>query len=508
MTARAWAFKVVGVVVGVVGVVLLGAGCLEKNPDYCADAGATQHSCKLQDASADKGVKDASTDAGEVADAAAEALDATDGKDAVVEKSTCSLMSCGADGGPPICDVDAGTCGACTTATQCVAHDPLLHGCESGQCFSCTKSTECTDLGTKPICEAHACRMCAVAAECVARDSSLHGCDAPTGQCFPCTKNAECTDLGTKPICDAHACRACKVDAECGGAGVCLDDGHCAKDSEVLYVEFAASGCPNADGTTTKPVCTLAAALADVGVGRTVIILRGQVADALVIHKPVAPATGAPPLVLVGRKNALGEAASVSFGLTSGLVLEAGELSVRDVLVAGSGTSTASVGIKVSGEAKLKLQRVTVTGSAGVGISVSSASLTMDQCLVEQVGLGGLSASDTAYDISNSIFASNGYGVKIVAPRAGSQFWFDTIVGSKGTALTCDAATTLATSCLIQGFIDTCTTVGTLAPATPAFDADHLPPSAACTTPPAKAPAIDFNGAARVSPFGCGALEN
>ncbi|MDB4980716.1 MAG: Carboxylesterase family protein [Myxococcales bacterium] len=488
-------------------------GCVERNPDYCADASAYGHSCTREDAAAaaDRRVKDASTDTGEVADVPAEmatdATDATDAKDAVIEKSTCSLMSCGADGGPPICDVDAGTCGACTTALECVTHDPSLHGCESGQCFACTKSTECTDLPTRPICGAHACRMCAAATECVARDASLHGCDATTGQCFPCTKNAECTDAATQPICDGHACRPCKADAECGGAGVCLEDGHCAKGTEVVYVEFSAGGCPGADGTTTKPLCTLADALALVGPGKTVIVLRGQASDALVIHKPVAPATGLPPLVLVGRKNGLGEAANVSFGLASGIVLEAGELSVRDVLVSGTGTSTAAIGIRASGEAKLKLQRVTVSGSSGLGISVASATLTMDQCLVEKVALGGLATTDTTHVISNSIFASNGYGVKIGTPRAGSLFWFNTIVGSKGNALTCDAATTLATDCLIQGFVDTCMTVGTLAPATPTFDADHLPPAVACATQPTMAPAVDFNGAPRTAPFGCGALQ-
>jgi hypothetical protein len=430
-------------------------------------------------------------------------LDVGDAIEAAPEKPTCSNATCAADGVTPICDVNAGVCRACQAAGECVARDKDLHGCESGQCYACTQSSECTDSSAKPICETHACRGCQAAAECVARDKGLHGCES--GQCYPCTQNSECADSPAQPICDTHACRGCHGDAECGGPGICLPDGQCATDAGIIYVEFSALGCPGGDGSSDRPFCALADAVAAVDDAKTVIVLRGPANDPLTFKKPVAPAT-VPSLVLIGRRNAAGEDASIPFSDATGIDLEGAELSVRDVIVLGSGASTSGAGVRVSSEGKLRLDHVTVSSTAGVGINVVGASITMDRCLVEKTGFGGLVTFDAQYDVSNSIFASNGYGVKIGSARPGSRFWFDTIVNSTGGAMYCDAATVTVTECLIEGVVATCTTTNTLTAPPNVYAASNLPPATPCATPPASYPDHDFAGAARMPPLTCGAL--
>ena len=56
----------------------------------------------------------------------------------------------------------------------------------------------------------------------------------------------------------------------------------------------------------------------------------------------------------------------------------------------------------------------------GLGVEANTgAELHMDRCVVENNSLGGLLIDGVTYDISNSVFAGNGYGVRFNAPYAG-----------------------------------------------------------------------------------------
>jgi hypothetical protein len=318
-------------------------------------------------------------------------------------------MSCGADGGPPICDVDAGTCGACMTGAQCVGHDPALHGCENGACFACTKSPACTDLATKPICEAHACRTCAAAAECVARDPSLHGCDTTTGACFQCTKNTECTDALTKPICDAHACRGCRVDVDCKGVGaeVCMEDGSCLLATDAIFAEARATGCPGV-GTAASPYCAAKKAVDDaITLGKKAVVLTGTG-----VFGPISVNAAGKTLAIVARDPvALEPGNDVNTGNPNiGLLVTDG-----DVLVRG-----------------LELRKGNTTA-----VDAEGGVIRLHRCFIHDNADAGLVVKKAGFHVENTVFANNGGGTKAnvdleVTTSAIKTFRNNTVIGGAG----------------------------------------------------------------------------
>ncbi|HVZ71656.1 MAG TPA: right-handed parallel beta-helix repeat-containing protein [Polyangia bacterium] len=437
---------------------LLGFACTKHNPRYCA--GVKNSDCMNVDAGPDG-------DAGDAADAsdAADAADASDSSDAdaameaAPEHPMCTQTACGSvDGGPPICDVDAGMCRGCASADECVN----LSG------------------------------------------GALRGCDSDE-RCYPCTKNVECT-VSTTPICEAHGCRACKQDSECGDPGVCVGDGHCATNDEVVFIEYSDSGCSGANGSSASPYCSFHDASPFIGPNssHTVVVLRGAALDQLIL--PTFPA-GSAPLLVVGRKSAGGDDPNIGYTTSSAVIASSGTITVRDLAIAG-GTSSQSIGVKVSGTAKLNLSNVTVSGGKGLGIDVSGgANLTLDRCSIVSSAAGGLSVHGGGFVVQNTIIASNGFGAKLLNVSAGSQFWFDTVVGSAGSAIACDTSSPTIDDSVIQGFNDGCTLNDTLTPTSPTYSAVSLPPAMACTTPPATFPDHDYNGKARGPTASCGAVQ-
>jgi hypothetical protein len=425
------------------------SGCTEKNPKYCADAGIT-HECPK--ASEDAGPK---TDAGaEKIDAVEAPGDATDAvQDLVPEKPTCSLTSC-ADV-TPICEVDAGMCHACASGT-----------------------------------------------ECKNRNASTPGCD--NGQCFECVTNVECTDNATKPICDTHACRGCKVDVECkDGPGICLESGRCAKEADVIHVQFGADGCPGADGTLAKPFCAPNDAVAKVTANQAVIVIHGPVGQ-MALNPTVAS------VVIVGKKNGGGEDASLSVGPSTGLSVSGGDVLARDLHVIG-GAGASSKGVAVTGSTtKLRLVRFTVSTDKGLGIQADNgADLHMDRCLVEKNAAGGLLVNGASYEVTNSILAMNLYGVKFNLPKTPATFAFNTVVSNTGNAATCDPSNPQSLGwSIVSGVNDACTldhsvaTAPTFDPARPYHLTTKLPCPGGDPTMPTD---HDFDGDARSPPLDCGA---
>jgi hypothetical protein len=440
-----------GWLAGVIAVGAIGlSGCTEKNPKYCPEVKNTHECPAVGDAAAPK-------DAGaEKKDAIEEHGDASDAvKDLVPEKPMCSVTSC-KDDKAPICEVDAGVCRACTAGSECKDRSLATRGCDNGQCYECVTNTECTE------------------------DAS-------------------------KPICDLHACRACKVDAECkDGPGVCLENGKCAKEADVIHVQFNADNCPGADGTLTKPFCAPNDAVAKVSANQSVIVIHGPVNNQMSLNATLAP------VVVVGKKNAGGENASIPVGVSVGVNVTAGDVLVRDLQLIG-GTSAGSKGVAVAGTStKLRLLRAAIATVTGLGIQADSgAALQMDRCLVEKNAAGGLLVNGASYDVTNSIFAMNGYGVKFNIPKAPTRFLFNTVVSNTGNAVTCDPSNAQSlVGSIISGVNDACTldhSVGTA----PTFDAArpyHLTAKLACPGgDPTMPPDHDFDGDARTGALDCGA---
>src|SRR5205814_5810078 len=105
------------------------------------------------------------------------------------------------------------------------------------------------DPPASPVCVQNKCAPCTQQPDaCATRTPALPVC-APTGACVECTADQHCT-TATKPICDTatNKCAPCTGDAQCvkkggaGNSGICMfhQDGHCASDAEVIYVQNAA----------------------------------------------------------------------------------------------------------------------------------------------------------------------------------------------------------------------------------------------------------------------------
>jgi hypothetical protein len=352
------------------------------------------------------GVMDAPTDATDGGDGG-EVGDARDGGD-------------GGDASDAAVDVPF----RCLTSTQCVGRDGSAGNvCEpdAGACVEClsTNATACT--GSKPVC---------MGTMCV--------------QCLPNMADA-CT--GTTPICVGTTCVRCSKDADCMGPGICMTDGHCAPDGEIVYVEFKETGCTAANGSLANPYCTPTEGVSALAANATkkVIVIRGAVNGPMVLAS-----ASATPLVL-GRQNGLGEAGQIVTAVGTGITASAGEVLVRDLEVVGGGSGS-SKGIVASGlSTKLKLVSVKVSLGMGLGVQADSgADLAMDRCTVENNSRGGILVDHASFDIRNTTVAGNGPGtlgaitwggILISEPASGlNQLQLVTVQNNKAIGVSCSAA--------------------------------------------------------------------
>ncbi|HEX4405422.1 MAG TPA: NosD domain-containing protein [Polyangia bacterium] len=491
-----------------VAVVWAAAGCTKTNPNYCADAGLENgYACSKLDAGHDAptvvdatDAKDA-TDVSEGGDVRSDA--AHDATEAPAERPTCSNLSC-TTAEDPICDVDAGTCGPCTTNDECTKKNPQLPACEQGECYACTMDAQCTKA-TMPICDAHACRSCDTNADCASK-TATPAC-ASSGACVQCVGNSDCT--GTKPICNttANTCRSCQTDAECpANPGVCMTDGHCAGTGEVIFIEFNAGGCAGADGSSAKPYCAPNDGVAQLTAGRRVIVVRGAAGDRMSLST-----AGILPIV-IGRKSASNVDGSIPATASTSLTISSDTVLVRD-LVVNLGSMSTSKGIAIAG-ASTKVSLIRVTASLGTGLGIdaeSGSSLTMDESYVLNNSSGGILISGASYSIQNSVIAGNGYGIQFSSAIAtNAQLRFNTIA-SNTIAASCDLTNSETfTDSIFVGPMVNCNITNSVTAMLPTFSTTrpyHLTAHIGCPTAPAAGtfPDHDVDGDARTGTIDCGA---
>ena len=184
-----------------------------------------------------------------------------------------------------------------TATFTCAASDGgLPDGDASEVAPECTTSSQCP--AEKPICDAQTCRACDGAhsgdgAACASRDSGRPVC-GPSGACVECVSptSADCTANPAKPICDptSNTCMGCATDDQClakgVGPGLCMShqDGRCASDSEVIYVEnkggCASSALTPMAGSSGSPFCGPQFALDSLTTSRRVLVISGAVMGA------------------------------------------------------------------------------------------------------------------------------------------------------------------------------------------------------------------------------------
>ncbi len=260
---------------------------------------------------------------------------------------SCATAKC--DPTTPICDVDAGKCRACNVegATACGDLDAGTPVCAPG------------DAG------------------------------ALAGSCVGCLDNGDCH--GTKPICDVttHSCIACSADADCKGVGpgVCMTDGHCATDTETIYVRGDSTSCsdsPSASdsgsnaGTKTHPFCSMQPVPTFVSQSRDLVVVDGN--NGTVAGGTWSYANQAQPgqLAIVGQNNAtIGSISTPAFSL-------------------GSGTAS--------------IRQVTFSSVSSNGISALGGTLNLNHVTVENCK-GGIFLDGATFDIENTTVAMNGTAI-------------------------------------------------------------------------------------------------
>lgn len=348
---------------------------------------------------------------------------------------------------------------------------------------------------------------CTTSTECMGRDGGAGNvCEPDAGTCVECLPTMKDACSGMKPVCAGTTCVPCSKDTDCTGPGVCMTDGHCASDSEVIYVEFKSAGCVNATGSSTNPFCAPNEGVMalDSTSGRRVIVIRGPVSDRMVLNRSDVA------VVVIGRQSA-GTDPSIPAVASTALTVSAGEVLIRDISLI-AGTSPSSKGLVVSGTAtKVSLVNVTVSLTTGFGIQADNgADLTMDRCYVLNNSAGGLLINGAIYSIENSVFAGNGFSqVQFsAAANAGTpRFRFNTVVATTGNAATCDPSNlrTLSDSIIVGGancmLVNVVTTTQNFK-TTPPY---HLMGHVECPGALSMVPAYDIDGDPRVPPIDCGA---
>ena len=302
----------------------------------------------------------------------------------------------------PACKTDTGTCVECTGDGNC-AGDAGLRVCNTGtnKCVECTSNAHCPANTSTSFCVNNSCKGCQTAGTGACTSSAKPLCatyGSYVGQCVECIGNTDCK-VGTNPVCDTNQCRACARDSDCTNispAGVCGLDGSCPGDNAVIYLQ---------NSTLASPYCSSDDATRALSMSKSVIVVKGPLAVGnLTLDfalKPVLiagqssanltkPTTGTPPLVSI----------------------TAGDVTLRDLTISGGN----DVGVSVSGGATLRMDRCYVSGNRGIGIQ----------------------ASASAFDIINTVIASNGtatggYGVSL-GSYSGSptRFAFNTVVNNTG----------------------------------------------------------------------------
>lgn len=288
----------------------------------------------------------------------------------------------------------------------------------------CVNNLGCPD-STKPACQVDAgvCVGCVQNSDCKA--AGAHACDTAVNKCVECVANADCT-IPTKPICDHQTCRGCKVDSECAGIGpgVCMShlDGHCATDSETVYV--SKTGCADtADGgtvlgTSTLPYCTSQAAI-----------------DSTALPAAQSPDAGVPDGGNLDAATKTDAGSSVLPSPRSLVVMRGPFLtewsfnSARTLTVVGQANATITpgghIGIHVSaGTVYARSLHVAGGGSSMQGIVADGGELHIDRCIVENTGMGGVQIDNAGFEITNTVLANNGTNT-----FTGSVLWSGALLG-------------------------------------------------------------------------------
>ncbi len=349
-----------------------------------------------------------------------------------------------------ICEQTSGQCRACgkgaaemssfdlasgTKECRDAYQTPIVCDATTNECRSCrTGNQECINSDkSKPVCDTGSgtCRPCTSGAA-GAMECKLEGfITCSGGLCQPCSVNPDCVNIDPNtPFCDKTAaspvCRGCSLDSECdsqlcdNGKNPLVSEGksgRCADKLSIAWVDSNA-GCnaAMADGSDTKPFCTIAAALGKSGV--KYLLLKSSTTPyptPAAINKEVSLfGKGADPSNVTINAIAF-NGPGTKLGLTN--------LSIKD-----SGKSL----VQCTGGSVTLLRTVLDGGTRGLDASGGCTEVSIQQTkVVNSSGSGLYISGSTKYTVINTgVFktatVTDGDGINLSTSSTG-KFAFNTI---------------------------------------------------------------------------------
>ncbi len=274
-----------------------------------------------------------------------------------------------------------------------------------------------------------ACKMMADAAVeqtgCTTNDECSGGtpvCNVAAATCVACTSadNGSCGSM----LCSAtNECQRCVAHDECTASDACLTStGECLDTTAVAYV--AATGSDSNPCTKATPCLTLTHAATQ----KAYVKLQTNIVETVSLQNNVTVL--AEPHTLISRASG-NDNAVVTVGGTSNVVLS-------DVVVTG-GATAAGHGISVNTTTvNLTLDHVVLHTNTGLGLLFNGGMLTISRSIVTN-NFGGGADIHADFDITNSMFVSNGTGgssfggLRLLPNSTKKVFSFNTVANNNSS---------------------------------------------------------------------------
>jgi hypothetical protein len=250
-----------------------------------------------------------------------------------------------------------------------------------------------------------------------------------------CQINSDCHNTDT-PICDqstgsAHdTCRGCSGDSECVGSdGTCLPTGACGGNDVAAYV--GPTGSDTNDCSSETPCATVGHAVT--ATTKMYVVLTGTAPDDGISIDRTVTVLGRASAVLT-RTSTLGPVVTVT----------GGDVSFATLSIENAQGVTSGDGIITSSTGTVTLDQVTVTGCTRYGVNASAGKVVMARSQIAHNGAGGVTLTNTSFDIENCFVNSNGTtnvsafgGVSITnSPSTSDTIAFTTIADNHAAAAT------------------------------------------------------------------------
>ena len=276
----------------------------------------------------------------------------------------------------------------CEASSDCDLDAPYCIAPPDGRCQQqCTEDNQCpgsAQLADQRFCEAGACVEC--------RDAT--------------------TDCSmASPVCVGGTCVACSQHDQCAG-GICADDGSCATETEIAYVD--GTGSATSECTLASPCTTIERALSMLPARPYVLIAPGTYSRST-------------PLVMEGRRVLVGRGLSVPVLTRSSPgpiinVLGAATITIDGLELAGATGSTTS-GDENAGHAircfvqggtpSVTVKNSFIRSNEASGITGRVCIITVVSTVFEKNGSFGVELTDVTASIDRSTFAENGSGASL-----------------------------------------------------------------------------------------------